>query len=146
MPKSTDACNKILNLMYSATAWATVADNAASTPLTNVCVALHTATLTAATNSQAENEVAYTNYARQNVARSTGWAAASGGSTSNAALLQFPQSGATGATLAAVSTGTTISGATPVWHYGSLNSPITIGASASITPQFLSGALVITET
>jgi hypothetical protein len=145
MPKSTDACNRILNLMYSATAWATVADNAASTPLTNVVVALHTATLTAATNSQAENEVAYTNYARQNVARSTGWAAASGGSISNAALLQFPQSGATGATLAAVSTGTTISGATPVWHYGTLNSPITIGASASITPQFLASALVITE-
>lgn len=75
MPKSTDACNKILNLMYRATAWANVADNAASAPLTNVPVALHTATLTAATNSQAENEVAYTNYARQNVSRSTGWTA-----------------------------------------------------------------------
>ena len=146
MPKSTDACNRILNLMYSATAWATVADNAASTPLTNVPVALHHALLTAATNSQAENEVAYTDYLRQNVLRSTGWTAASGGSVSNAALLQFPQSGATGATLFAVSTGTTASGATPVWHYGALNSPITIGAAASITPQFLAGALVITET
>lgn len=145
MPKSTDACNKILNLMYRATAWANVADNAASAPLTNVPVALHTETLTAATNSQAENEVAYTNYARQNVARSTGWTAASGGSISNAALLQFPQSGATGATLAAVSTGVATSGATAVWHYGTLNSPITIGASASITPQFLANALVITE-
>ena len=135
MPKSTDSCNRILNLMYRATAWATVADNAASTPLTNVYVALHTATLTAATNSQAENEVAYTNYARQAVLRSTGWSAGSGGSTNNAALLQFPQSGATGATLAAVSTGTTAgTGATPVWHYGTLNSPITIGAAASITP------------
>lgn len=146
MPKSTDTCNKVLNLMYRAAAWANVADNAASAPLTNVYVALHTATLTAATNSQAENEVAYTNYARQAVARSTGWSAGSGGSTNNAALLQFPQSGATGATLAAVSTGTTVSGATPVWHFGTLNSPITIGASASITPQFLANALVITET
>jgi len=146
MPKSTDTCNKVLNLMYRAAAWANVADNAASAPLTNVYVALHTATLTAATNSQAENEVAYTNYARQAVARSTGWSAGSGGSTNNAALLQFPQSGATGATLAAVSTGTTVSGATAVWHYGTLNSPITIGASASITPQFLANALVITET
>lgn len=146
MPKSTDCCNRILNLMYRATAWANVADNAASSPLTNVYVALHTATLTAGTNSQAENEVAYTNYARQAVARSTGWDAASGGSVDNAALLQFPQSGATGATLAAVSTGTTVSGATAVWHYGTLNSSIVIGASASITPQFLAGALVITET
>jgi hypothetical protein len=139
MPKSTDACNKFLNLLYRAAAWANVADNAAASPLTNVYVALHTGTLTAATNSQAENEVAYTNYARQAVA-------GSGGSTSNSALLQFPQSGATGATLAAVSTGTTVSGATPVWHYGTLNSPITIGAAASITPQFLANALVVTET
>lgn len=148
MPKSTDCCNRILNLMYRATAWANVADNAAASPLTNVAVALHTATLTAATNSQAENEVAYTNYARQNVARSTGWVAGSGGVTSNAALLQFPQSGATGATLAAVSTGVdnTTGAATAVWHYGTLNSPITIGASASITPQFLANALQITET
>ena len=145
MPKSTDASNRFVDLLYSATSWATVAINATASPLTNVVVALHTATLTAATNSQAENEVAYTNYARQNVLRSTGWAAASGGSTSNAALLQFPQSGATGGVLAAVSTGTTISGATPVWHYGALNSTITIGAAASITPQFLAGALVITE-
>jgi hypothetical protein len=146
MPKSTDACNRILNIMYSATAWPNVADNAASSPLTNVQVGLHTALLTAATNSQAENEVAYTNYARVARARSTGFTAASGGSISNAALLQFPQSGATGATLHTVSTGTTASGATPVWHYGALNSPITIGASASITPQFLANALVITET
>lgn len=146
MPKSTDCCNRILNLMYRAAAWANVADNAAASPLTNVPVALHASSPTAGANSQAENESAYTNYARQNVARSTGWAAASGGSTSNAALLQFPQSGATGGTLHSVSTGTTISGATPVWHYGALNSPITIGASASITPQFLAGGLVITET
>ena len=123
MPKSTDACNRIVNLMYRATAWPTVADNAAATPLTNVVVALHTAPLTAATNSQAENEVGYTNYTRKDVARSTGWVAASGGATSNAALLQFP----------------------PVWHYGALNSPITIGAAASITPQFLANQLVITE-
>jgi len=148
MPKSTDACNRILNLMYRATAWPNVADNAAASPLANVFVALHTSTsLTPATNSQAENEVAYTNYARQGVARSTGWSAASGGSSSNSALLQFPQSGATGATLQGVSTGTTTgTGATPVWHYGALNSPITIGAAASITPQFLAGGLVLTET
>lgn len=145
MPKSTDACNRFVNLLYRATAWPNVADNAAASPLTNVVTALHTATLTAATNSQAENEVAYSNYARQNVLRSTGWNAASGGATANAGLLQFPQSGVTGAVLAAVSTGTTISGATPVWHFGTLNSTITIGASASITPQFLAGALTITE-
>lgn len=96
MPKSTATCNSIVNLMYRATAWANVADNAAASPLANVFVGLHTAGLTAATNSQAENETAYTNYARQSVARSTGWDAASGGATANAATISFPQCGVTG--------------------------------------------------
>lgn len=143
MPKSTSTCNSIVNLMYRATAWANVADNASSSPLTNTYVALHTAALTAGTNSQAENETSYTNYARQAVARSTGWAAASGGATSNASTISFPQCGASGATLTYVSVGTTISGATPVWHYGALNSSLAV--SSGITPQFAASALTITE-
>jgi hypothetical protein len=143
MPKSTTTCNNIVNLMYRATAWANVADNAASSPLTNTYVALHTANLTAATNSQAENETAYTNYARQAVARSTGWDAASGGGTDNAATISFPQCGASGATLTHVSTGVAVSGATAVWHYGALNSSLAV--ANGITPQFAAGALTVTE-
>lgn len=139
MPKATAICNSICNLMYRATAWANVADNAASSPLTNVVVHLHTATLTAATGLQSENQATYTNYAGQNVARSTGWTAASGGSTNNAALLQFPQCGATGNTITYVSTGT----GTASWHYGALNSSIAV--SSGITPQFAANALVISE-
>lgn len=48
MPKSTATCNSILALMYNATAWANVADNAASSPLANTYLALHTADLTPA--------------------------------------------------------------------------------------------------
>jgi len=143
MPKSTAASNSIINLMYRAVAWANVADNAAASPLTNVYVALHTADLTASTNSQAEDETAYTDYARQAVARSTGWAAASGGATENAATISFPQCGASGATLTHVSTGVGASGATAVWHYGALNSSLAV--SSGITPQFAAGALTITE-
>jgi hypothetical protein len=143
MPKSTGTCNSIINLMYRATAWANVADNAASSPLTNTYAGLHTGNLTAATNSQAENETAYTNYARQAVARSTGWDAASGGATQNAATISFPQCGASGATLTHVSTGVGASGATAVWHYGALNSSLVV--SSGITPQFAAGALTITE-
>lgn len=143
MPKSTPTCNSIINLMYRATAWANVADNAASSPLTNTYVALHTADLTAGTNSQAQNETAYTDYARQAVARSTGWAAASGGATQNAGTVSFPQCGATGATLTHVSTGVGSSGATAVWHYGALNSSLAV--ANGITPQFAAGALTITE-
>lgn len=143
MPKSTTTCNSIINLMYRATAWANVADNAGTSPLTNTYVGLHTADLTAATNSQAEDETVYTNYARQAVARSTGWTAASGGATENAATVSFPQCGATGATLTHVSVGVASSGATAVWHYGALNSALAV--SSGITPQFAAGALTITE-
>lgn len=143
MPKSTATCNSIINLMYRATAWANVADNAASSPLTNTYVGLHTANLAAGTNSQAENETAYTNYARKAVARSTGWNAASGGATANAATISFDQCGVTGATLTHVSTGVAVSGATAVWHYGALNSSLVV--SSGITPQFAGGALTVTE-
>lgn len=143
MPKSTSTCNSIVNLMYRATAWASVADNAASSPFTNTYVSLHTAALTPGTNQQTENETAYTDYARQAVARSTGWAAASGGATSNAATISFPQCGATGATLTYVAVGTAISGAGTVWHYGALNASLAV--SSGITPQFAAGALTVTE-
>lgn len=143
MPKSTPTCNSIVNLMYRATAWANVADNAAASPLTNTYVGLHTGNLTAGTNSQAENETAYTNYARVAVARSTGWDAAASGATANAATISFAQCGVTGATLTHVSTGVASSGATAVWHYGALNSSLAV--SSGITPQFAAGALTVTE-
>ena len=143
MPKSTATCNSIVNLMYRATAWANVADNAASSPLTNTYVSLHTGSLTAGTNQQTQNETSYTNYARQAVARSTGWGAASGGATSNAATISFPQCGASGATLTDVATGTAVSGSGNVWHYGALNASIAV--SNGITPQFAGGALTVTE-
>jgi hypothetical protein len=142
MPKSTATCNSIINLMYRATAWANVADNASSSPLTNTYVGLYTAS-PGTGNNQTTNETSYTDYARQAVARSTGWDAASGGATANAAAITFPQCGVTGATLTDVAIGTVLSGAGTVWHYGALNSPLAV--SSGITPQFAAGALTVTE-
>lgn len=145
MPKATAICNSILNLMYRATAWANVADNAGTSPLTQVFLALHTANLTAATGLQNENESAYTNYARKATSRSgTDWTAPSGGSLSNATLQQFPACGATGSTVTHVSTGIATSGATAAWHFGALNSSLAV--ANGITPQFNIGALVVQET
>lgn len=145
MPKATAICNSILGLMYRAAAWANVADNASSSPVTQVRVALHSANLTAATGLQNENEATYTNYARVTTSRNTtDWAAPSGGVLANAILLQFPQGGATGQTQTHVSTGTGASGATPAWHYGALNSALAV--ANGITPQFNIGALQVQET
>lgn len=142
MPKSTSTCNSLVNLLYRATAFANVADNAAASPFTNVYVALYTAS-PGTGNDLTTNETAYTNYARQAVARSTGWDAASGGATANSATISFPQCGVTGATLTDVATGTAVSGAGTKWHYGSLNSSLAV--SSGITPQFAAGALTVTE-
>lgn len=145
MPKSTDTANRVVNLILRAVAWANVADNAAASPFTQVYVAYHTGNLTAGTNSQAENETAYTNYVRVAVARTTGgWSAASGGASSNAATISHAQCGVTGATLSHVSLGPGASGATAVWWYGALNSSLAV--ANGITPQFAGGALVVTET
>lgn len=43
MPKGTAVCNSILNLVYRAVAWAGIADNAASAPLTNMYLRVATA-------------------------------------------------------------------------------------------------------
>lgn len=145
MPKSTAACNSILALMYNATPWANVADNAASSPLSDVYVSLHTGALTPATGTQADQETNYENYLRVAKARTTsGWTAPSGGATENEGQIQFAQCGASTATLTYVATGTIASGGAGIaWHYGQLNSPLAV--SSGITPQFADGALTITE-
>lgn len=143
MPKSVDACNKILALVFNATTFADVAENDTTSPATNIYVALHTADPTAA-GTQASSETAYTNYARVAVARTTGgWDAPSGGATANAALIQFPQCGVTGATLTHVSVGLGASGATAHLYSGELTAPLAV--ANGIQPQFAAGALDITE-
>ena len=65
--------NSILLLLFNATAWANLADNAASAPETNLSVALHTGDPGEA-GDQTTSEAAYTSYARKDVARSgAGW-------------------------------------------------------------------------
>lgn len=63
----------ILDLVYTAVAWANYADNAASSPQTNIGISLHTSDPGEAGDAST-NEVTYTSYTRVNVARSTsGW-------------------------------------------------------------------------
>jgi hypothetical protein len=79
-----------MNLTFRAVAWANYADNAASSPETNISFALHTAD-PADAGTQQTSEAAYTAYARVNVARTTGgWSASSNGSVSPAAAVNFP--------------------------------------------------------
>jgi hypothetical protein len=60
----------IMQLVFQAVAWANYADNAASSPQTNIGIALHTAD-PLGSGTAASSEVAYTGYTRVNVARSS---------------------------------------------------------------------------
>lgn len=142
MPKSTTFSNDIVALIFNATPIANIADNASASPATNLYLSLHTAD-PGVGGSQLTNETSYTNYTRIAVARTAGgWTVASG-SAENAALLQFPQCGASGATITHVAIGTASSGAGKVLYAGALSASLAV--ANLIQPQFAAGALTATE-
>lgn len=125
--------NAVLNLVYRAVAWANVADNAATSPITNTFSALHTADPGDA-GTQATSEATYTGYGRATVARTTGgWSAASGGSISPAANIDFAAGTAGSGTVTFFSQGKTISGATDAYHIGTVTPNIVTGNG--VTPR-----------
>jgi hypothetical protein len=125
--------NNILKLIYNATAWANVADNAASSPLTNIAVALHTAD-PADTGDMTTSEAAYTSYARASVARTTGgWTASTAGSTSPVANVDFPAGTGGSGTATHFSTGKTGGGATDIFLSGTITPNIIMGSG--VTPR-----------
>lgn len=143
MPKATALCNDILALLFNATAIANIADNAASGPISNLYLSLHTSNPGTGGN-QTTGETSYTNYARVAVARTTGgWTVPSSGATGNAALIQFAQCGVTGATITHVAIGTASSGAGKVLYAGALSASLAV--ANLIQPQFAIGALTVTE-
>lgn len=143
MPKSTTFSNNLIALIFNGTAIANIADNAGSSPLTALYLGMHTSN-PGTGGDQTTNETAYTDYARVSVARNTsGWNAPTGGATQNAALIQFPQCGASGATLTHVSIGTASSGTGKVLYQGALNASLAV--ANGIQPQFAAGALTVTE-
>lgn len=106
----------------------------------NFWVSLHTADPGEA-GTATTSEVAYTNYARVAVSRTTGFTV-TGNQISNAALLQFPQSGGSGTDCTHFAIVTTSSGAGQVILRGALSATLPTGSG--IQPQFAIGALTAT--
>lgn len=124
----------ILALIFNATAWANYADNAASSPQTNVAVALHTAD-PGTSGSQSTSEAAYTSYARVNVARTSGgWTISGTGpaSCSPVSNISFPAGTGGSGTVTHFSTGKTGGGATAILWSGTVTPNISTGSG--ITP------------
>lgn len=151
MPKSTATCNSILKLIFNGTAWADIAENDSTGPLANLWIALYTDAPDTAGDDCTVNEVsavAYVGYVRKSTTRdatATGWDAASGGSTKNADLQQFPEcTDGAGVHVSHVAIVTTASGAGKILYSGELTAHRDI--SVGIQPQFADEQLVITET
>lgn len=141
MSKGNTFENDLMKLIFNATAIANIADNAASSPITNIEVSLHTADPGEA-GDQTTSEITYTSYARVAVARSTAGWTVTNNSASPAANIDFPTgSGGSGtATHAAVGTAHTSTG--KILYSGTVTPNIVTGSG--VTPR-LTTASTITE-
>lgn len=133
---------KFLDLVYTAAAWANVADNAASGPLTVLYCELHTAS-PASSGSQNTSEAAYGSYARVSVARSGSGFHRSSQTMSNVAAITFPACTSGSETETHCSVGTASSSTGQLWHWGALTSSLAV--STGITPNAAIDAFAVTE-
>lgn len=133
--------NSFLKLIFNAVAIANIADNAGSSPLTNLYVSLHTADPTAAGN-QTSNEATYTSYARVAVVRtSSGWTV-TGNVVSPAALISFPACTGSTNTITYAAVGTLATGTGEIIVSGAVSPSISV--ATGVTPQ-LTTASTFTE-
>lgn len=138
--KGTTFDNDLLKLIFNATAIANMADNAATSPFTNLYVSLHTAT--PAGTSQATSEAAYTSYARIAVARTSGGWTVTSASVSPVADVTFPAATGGSETETFFGVGTASSGAGKLLYYGTITPNIVV--STGVTP-IVTAASTITE-
>lgn len=125
MSKGNTFETDLLALIFNATAIANIADNAATAPLTNLFVSLHTADPGEA-GTQATSETTYTGYARVSVARTTGGWTVSGGSVSPVANIDFGEDTAGTGTITHFGVGVASTGATKLLYSGTVTPNITL--------------------
>jgi hypothetical protein len=142
MAKSSTFRNDILKLIFNGTPIANLADNAASAPLTNLYIALHTAD--PGTNpAQTTSEAAYTGYARVATPRNSSEWVITANSVSNTTEISFPIATGGSETETFASVGTSASGVGKILWVGALSPSIVV--ASGVTPV-LTLASAITET
>jgi hypothetical protein len=145
MGKGATFDNDWLKLIFNAAAIANIADNAATSPLTNLYVSLHTADPTASGN-QTSSECNYTGYLRVAVARTSGGFTVTAASVSPAANVTFANpTNATNLpqTASFFAIGTASSGTGKILYSGAL-SPTIVISNTGVTP-IVSSTSAITE-
>jgi len=139
MSKGNTFENDFLKLIFNATAIANLADNAASAPVTNLYVSLHTADPGEA-GDQTTSEIAYTSYARVAVARTTGGWTVTNNSVSPVADVVFPAGTGGSGTATYFAIGTAASGAGKILYSGAISPAITCGNG--VTPRITTASAV----
>ncbi len=131
--------NNILSLYFTATAIANIADNAATSPETNIHTSLHTADPGDA-GTMSTNEIAYTSYARTNVARTTGGWTVTSGSCSPDANIDFPAGTGGSGTATHFAVGKTGGGAADIYWSGTVTPNIVTGNG--VTPRLTTATAI----
>ncbi len=141
MSKGNTFENDLLKLIFQGTAIANIADNAASSPLTNLYVSLHTADPGEA-GSQTTSETSYTGYARVAVARSSGGWTITENSVSPTSTVTFGACTGGTAAITHFAIGTASSGAGKILYSGTVTPNISV--SSGVTPS-LTTSSTLTE-
>jgi hypothetical protein len=139
MSKGNTFENDLVKLIFAGTAIANIADNAASSPLTNLYLALHTAD-PGEGGSQTTSECAYTSYARVAVARNSGGFTVSNNTATLTSNVDFPSATGGSETATYFSVGTASSGTGKILYSGAI-SP-TIAISTGVTPRLTTGTTI----
>lgn len=139
MSKGDTFENDLLKLIFNATAIANIADNAGTSPLTNLYVSLHTAD-PGETGNQTTNETSYTSYARVAVARTSGGFTVTNNSVSPAANIDFPACTGGSATITHFAIGTAASSTGKVLYKGTVTPNISV--STGVTPRLTTSSTV----
>lgn len=141
MSKGNTFENDLLKLIFNGTPIADIADNDATSPLTNLYVSLHTADPGEA-GDQTTSEATYTSYARVAVPRNSGGWTVTANSVSPTADINFPAGTGGAGTVTHFAIGTLESGAGKILYKGAITPNIVTGNG--ITPQ-LTTASTVTE-
>lgn len=130
--------NDLLKLLLQATAIANIADNAATSPITNIEYALHTASPSG--GNQTTSEAAYTSYARVPVARTSGGHSVSTNTAALVSLTSFPAATGGSETETHFSAGTAHTSTGKVLFWGTVTPNIVV--SNGVTPQITTATML----
>lgn len=143
MSKSNIFENDLLSLIFNGTPISNLADNAATGPLTNLYVALHTSDPGEA-GDQSTSEISYTGYARVAVARTSGGWTITGNSVSPVTAIEFAEmTGGAGGTATYASIGVASTGSGKILYAGALTPTVTV--ATGVIPRIKNTSTITEE-